>query len=464
MCATYELADETALAALAAEVAAQARAGDLIALRGPLGVGKTTFARAFIRALGCDEEVPSPTFTLVQSYELAPCPVWHYDLYRLEQAEELWELGIEDALAEGIVLMEWPERAEALLPDARIDIDMSFAETGRRLTLWRRQARAAQIASFLEANGWGAAQRAPLAGDASFRRYERLHRDGEAAVLMDAPPPEDVTPFVDVARHLREVGYSAPSVMAVDGGPGLALLEDLGDDTYSRVLDSGANPAPLYAAAVDLLADLHRHSPPTWLAPYDEAAYLTETDLLLDWFMPAMDAAPDEAAREAFHDAWRAVLPRAALGAPVTVLRDYHADNLMWLPARRGHARVGLLDFQDALAGSPAYDLVSLLEDARRDVSGDLAEAMIRRYLAAAPALDADAFRAAYAILGGQRNTKIIGIFTRLWQRDGKPAYLAMMPHVWRLLEGDLGHPALSDVRAWFDRHLPGPLRRAPQP
>ena len=464
MYTSREIADETALAAFAAEIAAEARAGDLIALRGPLGVGKTTFARAFLRALGCDEEVPSPTFTLVQSYDLTPCPVWHYDLYRLEQAEELWELGIEDALAEGIVLMEWPERAEGLLPEARTLIDMRFAEPGRRLTLCRRQARAGLIANFLEANGWGEAQRAPLAGDASFRRYERLRINGEAAVLMDAPPPEDVTPFVDVARHLRKAGYSAPELMAVDTGPGLALLEDLGDDTYSRVLDGGGEPAPLYAAAVDLLADLHAHAPPAWLAPYDEAAYLAEAELLLDWFMPAMDAAPDAAARAAFHDAWRAALPQAALGAPVTVLRDYHADNLMWLPAREGHARVGLLDFQDALAGSPAYDLVSLLEDARREVSNDLAEAMIQRYLAAAPDLDAAAFRAAYAILGGQRNTKIIGIFTRLWRRDGKPAYLAMIPHVWRLLEGDLGHPALADVRAWFDRHLPAPLRRAPQP
>ena len=169
-------------------------------------------------------------------------------------------------------------------------------------------------------------------------------------------------------------------------------------------------------------------------------------------------------ARAAYHDAWRAVLPLAALGPPVTVLRDYHADNLMWLPKRSGHARVGLLDFQDALAGSPAYDLVSLLEDARREVSAALAGRMLARYLAAAPGLDAQAFRAATAVLGGQRNAKIIGIFTRLARRDAKPAYLAMIPHVWRLLEGDLAHPALAGVRAWMDENVPRALRRAPPP
>ncbi|MDP6951614.1 MAG: phosphotransferase [Alphaproteobacteria bacterium] len=320
------------------------------------------------------------------------------------------------------------------------------------------------VETFLDGAGWGTARRALLAGDASFRRYERLHRDGETAVLMDAPPPEDVVPFVDVALYLRECRYSAPAVYASDAGPGLALLEDLGDDTYTRVLNDGADPEPLYAAAIDVLIDLHRGAAPAWLAPYDEAAYFAEADLIPDWYMPALGATPDAATRDAYHASWRAVLPQAALGAPVSVLRDYHADNLMWLPEREGLARVGLLDFQDALAGSLAYDLVSLLEDARRDVPLDLVEAMIQRYLAARPDLDAEAFRAAFAILGGQRNSKIIGIFTRLWKRDGKPAYLAMIPHVWGLLERDLAHPAMAEVRAWYDRHLPPPLRRAPQP
>ena len=325
--------------------------------------------------------------------------------------------------------------------------------------------RAALVAGFLAAQGWGEAERSALAGDASFRRYERLRRAGARAVLMDAPPPrEDVRPFAALARHLRALGYSAPAIAAEETAAGLLLLEDLGDDTYSRVLDAGADPEPLYAAAVDLLADLHRAPPPAWLSPYDQAAYLAEAELLLDWTLPAVGAAPSATARAAYRDAWRAVLPLAAVGPPVTVLRDYHADNLMWLPERSGHARVGLLDFQDALAGSRAYDLVSLLEDARREVSAGLAEAMMSRYLAAAPGLDAGAFRAATAILGGQRNAKIIGIFTRLARRDAKPAYLAMIPHVWRLLEGDLAHPALAGVRAWMNENAPAALRRAPAP
>ena len=324
--------------------------------------------------------------------------------------------------------------------------------------------RKAEIIRFLDTIGWSAAARAPLAGDASFRRYERLHHNGGTAVLMDAPPPEDITSFVAVASYLRDVGCSAPKVMAVETGSGLALLEDLGDNTYTRVLNDGANAAPLYTAAIDLLVELQTHAPADWLAPYDKATYFAEADLLLDWYMPAMDATPNSAAREAFHEAWDAVLPMSVLGAPVTVLRDYHADNLMWLSGREGLARVGLLDFQDALAGSPAYDLVSLLEDARRQVPADLVEAMITRYLAASPQLDPKAFRAAFAILGGQRNIKIIGIFTRLCRRDGKPAYLSMIPYVWRLLEGNLAHPVLSDVRAWFDRYLPPPLRGIPHP
>jgi aminoglycoside/choline kinase family phosphotransferase len=326
--------------------------------------------------------------------------------------------------------------------------------------------RANAIESFLARNGWGGAARSMLAGDASFRRYERLCRAGANAVLMDAPPPhEDVRPFAAIARHLVGLGYSAPAIAAEDAERGLLLIEDLGDATYSRALEAGIDAETLYGAAIDLLADLHRHPPPAGLAPYDEAAYLAEAELVVDWFLPqATGRAIGEAVRRAYHDAWRAVLGGAWLGRTVLVLRDYHADNLMWLPEREGTARVGLLDFQDALAGSPAYDVVSLLEDARRDVAEPLVEAMIARYLAALPDLDPDAFRSAYAVLGGQRNAKIVGIFTRLWRRDGKAGYLDLIPRVWRLLERDLAHPALRPVRAWFDEHVSPGLRRAPAP
>jgi len=322
------------------------------------------------------------------------------------------------------------------------------------------------IRAFLDAQGWGDAERSNLADDASFRRYERLNRTDRPMVLMDAPPPqEDVRPFTAIARHLTALGYSAPKIEAEDAEAGLLLLEDLGDNTYTRALNAGTNPEKLYGAAIDLLADLRRHPPPADLAPYDEAACLAEADLLIDWFLPAVTGQEtEELVREAYHAAWRAVLDKADLGPPVLVLRDYHADNLMWLPNRKDCARVGLLDFQDALAGSPAYDLVSLLEDIRRDVEPTLAEAMIVRYLAAAPDLDARRFRDAYAVLGGQRNAKIVGIFTRLWRRDGKAGYLDLIPRGWRLLEHDLAQPALAPVRAWFDEHVPSHLRRAPTP
>lgn len=327
------------------------------------------------------------------------------------------------------------------------------------------EARARDIADFLARHGWGEASRAALAGDASFRRYERLTLDGRPAVLMDAPPPmEDVRPFTAIARHLIGLGYSAPRILAEDAERGLLLLEDLGDDLFNRVFETGADEILLYGAAIDLLTDLHRRPPPDDLASHDEAVFLEGVDRLLDWFMPAvLGAPPDDGARAAWRDAWHEVLPHRHVGAPILALRDYHADNLIWLPDRAGHARVGLLDFQDGLVGSPAYDLVSLLEDVRRDVAPDLIEAMMARYLDAAPDLDPEGFRAAYAVLGGQRNTRIIGTFVRLWQRDGKPGYLDYLPRAWRLLNGDLAHPAMASVRAWFDRHIPPEMRVAPR-
>jgi aminoglycoside/choline kinase family phosphotransferase len=329
--------------------------------------------------------------------------------------------------------------------------------------------RDAIIAAFLAKCGWAGALRDKLPGDASFRRYERLSLEGRRAMLMDAPPPkEDVQPFLRVARHLTKLGFSAPHVFEADETNGLLLLEDLGDDTFMRLLAKGEDETALYELAVDALIGLH-HVPidkvlPLSTMPYDEAKLLEEARLLTDWFLPAISGAPVAAeTAEGYAAAWREAF-KALDGQPYTlVLRDYHVDNLMRLPSRSGISACGLLDFQDALVGPTAYDLVSLLEDARRDLAPGLADAMTARYLAAFPKLDRDKFAAAAAVLAAQRNAKIVGIFTRLSRRDGKHHYLGHVPRVWRLLDGDLRHPALAGVRAWFDAHVPPAMRRAPE-
>ncbi len=320
--------------------------------------------------------------------------------------------------------------------------------------------RAGVIAAFLAAHGWGEAERRPLAGDASFRRYERLTLGSERAVLMDAAADsEDVGPFVRMARHLKGLGLSAPQIFARDVAAGLVLEEDLGDDTYTRVLASGGDEGALYATAVDLLIDLHRmgDAVPAGLPAYGNGRLLDEAFLLPRWYLPAMEGrtAP-EAARRSYGEAWLSLFPALHAQPRTLVLRDYHVDNLMELPGRPGIAACGLLDFQDAVAGPAAYDLMSLLEDARRDVEPGLVQGMLGRYRAAFPDLDGESFETAYAILAAQRHAKVIGIFTRLSVRDAKPAYRAHIPRVWRLLEAALEHPALAQLRDWFDLHVSG--------
>lgn len=326
--------------------------------------------------------------------------------------------------------------------------------------------RAAALDAFLASAGWDAAQRQTLPGDASFRRYVRLDKGDARAMLMDAGPPEDVRPFLAVARVLHGLGLSAPQIFAEDAALGALLLEDFGDDTFTRLLAAGEAEGPLYALAVDVLIALNRRFPPqraTSLPLYDEGRLLAEAALFVDWYLPAMSSTPTDPRLKADWLAlWRALLP-AAGGVPATlVLRDYHVDNLMRLQGRDGLAACGLLDFQDAVLGPMSYDLVSLLEDARRDVAPELADAMRTRFLAAFPALERAAFDRSYAVLGAQRNAKIIGIFTRLCVRDGKPAYLAHIPRVWRLIEGDLRHPALAPLARWLDRHIPAAQRGIP--
>jgi N-acetylmuramate 1-kinase len=300
---------------------------------------------------------------------------------------------------------------------------------------------------FITAAGWGDGRIEPLAGDASFRRYFRVVAPGRSAVLMDAPPEhEDSRPFLAVADHLAALGFAAPRVLAKDLARGLILLEDFGDRRMREAIEEDpAQETPVYAAAVDLLRDLHAH-PAGALPPYDMAVYLREAGLFAEWYMPAVGLARGDGHAAA----WGEVLAPIATQRTATVLRDYHAENIMLLDG----GALGLLDFQDALAGHPAYDLVSLLQDARRDVPEALEAAMLRRY----GAIDA----AAYAVLGAQRNAKILGIFTRLWKRDGKPRYPALCPRVWAYLERDLVQPVLAPVARWLDDTVPPELRGDP--
>ncbi len=360
-----------------------------------------------------------------------------------------------------------------------------------------------QLQAFLAESGWSTARRLPLAGDASTRRYERLQGPNGRAVLMDAPPSAetpacpphaslaerkklgynavarlsgpDSSPFVALSGLLNKLELSAPKVLAADLDNGFLLLEDFGEDLFARIIKNGADEAKLYRAAVEVLASLHQKKISSSLPvsgrgdyvlkAYDEAALAIEVELLIDWFWPLAKGnnAPPET-RQSYFDAWSEVWPLLEDDDSVLVLRDYHAENLIWLAERTGLARVGLIDFQDAVLGSRAYDLVSLLEDARRDVSPELANDMIRHYctlsIATTPSFDENVFRRAYAALGAQRNAKIIGIFARLCQRDGKPAYLDLLPRVWHNFEHDLNAGSFDELKQWFDRHLPSYLRR----
>lgn len=317
----------------------------------------------------------------------------------------------------------------------------------------------AEITRFLAASGWAGAEARPLAGDASNRRYLRLTAPGGArAVLMDAPADrgEDVRPFLHIARHLSGLGLSAPAILGEDVEAGLLLLEDLGDALFARLLEQSPGMEPLlYESATDLLVALHRHAPPAGLASYTPARMADLACLALDWYrLGATGSQSTE--RDRFYAETETVLARLSDLDTVLIQRDYHAENLLWLPERDGIARVGLLDFQDAMRGHPAYDLVSVLQDARRDVTPSLAEAMVARYIAAT-GVDADGFTTAYACLGAQRNLRILGVFARLCLRDGKAHYVDLIPRVWSHLMQDLRHPALAPVAALVASELPAP-------
>ena len=319
--------------------------------------------------------------------------------------------------------------------------------------------RSAEIADFVATAGWAEADMRPLAGDASNRRYLRLTApDGARAVLMDAPGDrgEDVRPFMHIARHLSGLGLSAPAILAENVQSGLLLLEDLGDALFARLLEQAPEmERPLYEAATDLLVALHRHAPPAGLASYTPAHMADLACLALDWYRPGATGTKSTI-RDRFYAETETVLGALENLDTVLIQRDYHAENLLWLTERVGIARVGLLDFQDAMRGHPAYDLVSVLQDARRDVTPALAKAMTARYITET-GHDAESFTTAYACLGAQRNLRILGVFARLCLRDGKAHYVDLIPRVWAHLAQDLRHPALAPVAALVASELPVP-------
>ncbi len=495
-----DVPNEEATVALAADLAtALLKDGDVVTLAGDLGAGKTTLARALIRKLMNDPllEAPSPTFTLMQVYEDETRRVVHADLYRIGAAAELAELDWEDTTEGAIVLVEWAERARDFFSGDRLDIRLSFADAdqpeARRLTISGYGAFAPRLAGFralrelLRAAGWSEAKRGFLQGDASIRAYETLEKpNGERAILMISPPrpdgppirygksyseiaklAENVRAFVAIDQGLRAEGLSAPRILARDLDAGLLIIEDLGRE---GVIDDNGPIPDRYLEATSVLAHLHKQTLPETIAieengayripPYDLDALLIEVDLLLEWYAGRVaKTSIASGPRATFVNLWRHALLPIASAPPSWTLRDYHSPNLLWLAEREGLARVGVIDFQDCVLGHPAYDVVSLAQDARVDVPDELEMKLLAHYAllrrAADPDFDMAGFARAYAILGAQRATKILGIFARLDQRDGKPHYLAHIPRVQRYLRKSLRHPALADIKVWYESHLP---------
>ncbi len=495
------LSNETATAHLMADLALLVGPGDVITLSGDLGAGKTAAARAMIRYLADDDalEVPSPTFTLAQSYD-QPFPILHADLYRINDASELEEIGL-SPLPEGtMVLIEWPERAPAALPDDRIDITFShrpaLGSTARAAEITGYGKAAAVVArlkalrQFLDGAGFIDARRARMPGDASTRSYARLVRDDGSVILMNSPRrpdgapiydgksysaavhlAEDVKPFVAIANGLRKHGFSAPAIRHADLELGFLITEDFGE---AGVIE-GDPPAPIverYEAATDMLAALHREKLPETLPltphtshaipAFDVDAWLVEIGLMLEWYLPDRGTAPTQEQRDEFIAMWRQLLEKPAAAVRTWVMRDFHSPNLIWLADRAGILLVGVIDFQDAMLGPAAYDLVSLLQDARIDVPEQLELTLLTRYIkarrAADETFDPAQFAEAYAIMSAQRNTRLLGTFARLNRRDGKPQYLRHQPRIWTYLNRSLAHPALSGVRDWYAANVPPPV------
>lgn len=485
-----DLLSEADTIRLGEDLALALRAGDCLALSGDLGAGKSTLARAFLRAMADDDdlEVPSPTFTLVQAYDLR-IPVAHFDLYRLADGSELDELGFDEALNDGICLVEWPEMADAQLPGDRIRLTLLHDGDGRRAefqgpkAMLDRIRRVLAIRAFLQTHGHGEARRRFLTGDASMRAYETITgNDGKITILMDWPlrpegPPvldgkpypkvahlaEDAYPFVAIAEHLRRMGLAAPEILAVDYAAGILLIEHLG---FDGVLDEDGQPIrERYRESIACLAHLHqspllRELPVTpdhvhKVPDFDPVAMKIETRLILDWYLPWQrgGGTVSDVERLAYGAIWDGLIEKLGACEHHLLLRDVHSPNLIWRDDKSGLQRVGLIDFQDAMIGPTAYDVASLVQDARVTIPPTLGDDLLQHYLALRHQnanFDEAGFRQAFAIMAAQRNCKLAGLWVRLKDRDGKPGYMKHMPRTLAYLVSALQHPVLAPLRDWM--------------
>lgn len=484
---SFFLENEEATKLFAQDLALALKPGDLITLQGNLGAGKSTLARALIRALANDNtlDVPSPTFTLVQNYQLPQFEVIHADFYRLSIVEEIDELGLHEAREQSVLLIEWPEKGADLLGPATFAITLQHENCGRYISVTsaahsaQRLQRSFAIRSFLTTHGRGHVHRYFLASDASARSYELLDDGHHQEVLMDAAIMQtthdansaysevthlakDIRQFVGISRLISDNGFSAPRIFVEDFEKGLLILEDLGRE---GLLDQTGNPIEeRYLACSELLATFHQKSWPsekqfaTFLLQipcYDYQTMQAELSLLLDWYIPFQKQKPlDEKQREAFFTCWHPYLDMLIQGENTFVMRDYHSPNILWRAHKKGIDRIGLIDFQDGLKGPTVYDLVSLAQDARCYISPTLEEKILDAYCnarrQASQSFDENELRKLYAFAGAQRISKILGIFIRLHQQDGKSSYLKHLPHLQDYLIRNLSHPILADLQSLY--------------
>ncbi|WP_455480764.1 tRNA (adenosine(37)-N6)-threonylcarbamoyltransferase complex ATPase subunit type 1 TsaE [Bartonella sp. B12(2025)] len=484
---SFFLENEEATRLFAQDLALSLRPGDLVTLQGDLGTGKSTIARTIIHTLANDNtlDVPSPTFTLTQSYQLPQFEIIHADLYRLSMAEEIDELGLYEAREKGILLIEWPEKGADLLGPATFALTLQYEDCGRYVTLTSAQhstehlQRSFAIRAFLKTHERGHVHRRFLAGDASARTYELLDDGQHQEVLMDALTMQmeqkedlsyvtmahlakDIRQFVGINQLILDSGFSAPHIFVADFEKGLLILEDFGCE---GLLDQSGNPMEeRYIACSELLASFHQKSWPSekqfatfllQIPSYDCQALQTELSLLLDWYLPFQTQKTlDQKQRKAFFTCWKPYLDSLTKGENTFVMRDYHSPNILWRAHKEGRARIGLLDFQDGLKGPTAYDLVSLAQDARLFIPKTLEAKILDAYCNArhqAPRpFDEGELRKLYAFAGAQRASKILGVFVRLHQRDGKSSYLKYLPHMQDYLARNLSHPMLAPLQSFY--------------